>query len=377
MGRRVLERRRDLSADARCAARPRRRQGSRAGELRALRPLRAHRAVGDRGSVDHRVRHRGGARLRARVQAAARRAARVGHRADRARHADRPRPAGQGLSADRGDRARADRDDGVLLRRTGRDHAAELACGRGRARARRSGARPQGRDRARARHRRRDDHAAQPVSAFVGRADAARRRRHARRDPRHARARARRHLRVAVRRDARQRGDPDRRGRRVSCDRQDRRRRHRTGVPADRADRRRRGRAAVRHRAARVGAKFDADRHDRRPGDHGRLPAHEDSVLPAPADHARARARAGADRRAVARRQLGRAAAGMEPGAAEPAAAVRDVAADPLGQRSPDDGRAYDRPRNAGRRVGAVRRDHRHEPAADHRRRGLIQPVTR
>lgn len=103
---------------------------------------------------------------------------------------------------------------------------------------------------------------------------------------------------------------------------------------------------------------------------------HTKPVLPAPADHARARARAGADRRAVARRRLGRATARVEPGAAEPAVAVRDVAADPLGQRSAHDGRARDRARDAGGRVGAVRRDHRHEPAVDYRCRGLIQPVT-
>lgn len=96
---------------------------------------------------------------------------------------------------------------------------------------------------------------------------------------------------------------------------------------------------------------------------------HMKPVLPAPADHARARADSRADRRAVARRRLGRPAARLEPGAAEPAAAVRDVAADPLGQRSCGDGRARDRARDAGGRVGAVRGHHRHEPAADHGRR--------
>ncbi len=127
----------------------------------------------------------------------------------------------------------------------------------------------------------------------------------------------------------------------------------------------------VRHRAAGLGAKFDADRHDRRAGDHGRLPAYEDSLLPAPPDHARAGAGAGADRRAGARRRLGRQAAGVEPGAAEPATAVRDVAADPLGQRPPADAGQRDRPARAPVRLAAVRRDHRHQPAAGDGRGGL------
>ncbi len=80
---------------------------------------------------------------------------------------------------------------------------------------------------------------------------------------------------------------------------------------------------------------------------------------------------AGADRRAGARRRLGRQAAGVEPGAAEPATAVRDVAADPLGQRPPADAGQRDRPARAPVRLAAVRRDHRHQPAAGDGRGGL------
>ncbi|CAG9216194.1 hypothetical protein BGLA2_2590024 [Burkholderia gladioli] len=169
----------------------------------------------------------------------------------------------------------------------------------------------------------------------------------------------------------RERGDPD--PGRLGLPRGGayRRGRHRAGLPADHAPGGRRRGDPVRHRAAGLGTKLDADRHDRRAGDHGRFPASEDSLLPASPDHARAGPGAGADRRAGARRRLGRQAAGVEPGAAEPATAVRDVAADPLGQRPPADAGQRDRPARAPVRLAAVRRDHRHQPAAGDRRGGL------
>ena len=142
-------------------------QLSRRALLAACRAL----SVAARRTVDRGLRSGRSARRRAGFPSALQMFADHRRVADRVRHADRARPEGQEFPRSRSDHAGADRDDRRRLHhRTGAGEAA-LAVGRARADSFVAGAQQPRADVSGDRHSRRDRDAAQPLSAFVDRAD--------------------------------------------------------------------------------------------------------------------------------------------------------------------------------------------------------------
>nr|GEU28358.1 ornithine carbamoyltransferase, chloroplastic [Tanacetum cinerariifolium] len=276
-------------------------------------------------------------------------------------HRHRQRP-GRALpravrAADRGHRARPDPDGGGMP--VCRTAAGQTRLERGGSR---RGAVAGHADRARAAvpghwHPGRHRHAAQPVPALVGRADArgvANRRRQARSH----RPVAHRHHRLAAAGAADQRRDSDRGSRRLPRAGQHPRARHRRRLRvAGARGRHGHGGHPVRAGAAGVRPKLHVHGHDCGPGDHGRLFEAENPVLATAPDHARTGTDSRHDRRADAGRTFGRQTAGAEPGRAQPATAVCHVSVDQPDIATPHHGRIRQRLVDHRTGVAAVRGD--------------------
>ncbi|KAF1854148.1 hypothetical protein Lal_00014366 [Lupinus albus] len=189
------------------------------------------------------------------------------------------------------------------------------------------------------RHPGRDGDAAQPVPAFIHRADP-HDGQHRSRQARGHRPVAAGHHRVAGAGAARERCNPDPGRSGIQRARPPERGRHRGCLPPAGAHRRDgAGRAAVWHRVAGGGAKLDLYRHHRGANPDGGLPRFAHALLAAAVDHAGAGADPGVHWRGDAGRPRHRQTACHQSGGTRPAVAVCDVSADPHDRRSHLDGR--------------------------------------